>query len=518
METLLVVLVIGCALAFVVQVARGIWARARTVERHQQALDTLAGLTQRPEASDDNSTGLSEHQAHVRLIGPGGQVSPAETAALPPPRALPSRVSPFQRPSRTLPPGAALEAPAYGASAFEPSTASAYIADPDATRPSPAVSSSPPVGQAPVGQAPVGQAPVGQAQYWEPQYRDPQYGEPEYGEPAEADVPGPTTMPGLPPQTAQPFEPVGQSATPGQTFVEPPTAPVPIVQPQVFYFDDLYSRGEGPEGPSAKRHRLSRRRRRSQETAEHMLPALPPPAPILASPNSATPNSATPNSATPGSAPPNLAPSNSISPGPAPPALTVGEIPHAPKAGGHGAGGRHASGRNPGRGAGRKSVVGVVLAAAAICVAVVAIGVTIVGLPGSGTPGAQTAAKTNPPTSTAHSTTTTHPKPTTTTTPPKPAVLVSSQNGTATYELKSASASIVVSSTGPCWFEVRANSPLGQIINEGTLEAGSRFSVTGPAWIRLGNPPAVAVKVDGTPMTVPDSEVGLPLNLQFTLG
>ena len=108
--------------------------------------------------------------------------------------------------------------------------------------------------------------------------------------------------------------------------------------------------------------------------------------------------------------------------------------------------------------------------------------------------------------------------PPTTAAPSKPAVLVSTQNGTATYELSSASASIVVSASGPCWLEVRANSPLGQIVYEGTLEAGVHFSVTGPAWIRVGNPPAVAVKVNGTPMTVPGSQLAVPVNLQFTFG
>ncbi len=277
------------------------------------------------------------------------------------------------------------------------------------------------------------------------------------------------TMPGLPAQPAQ-LQQTGQALHPAQpqppaVFVEPPTVPVPIVQPQVFYFDDLSSHSEAPDREGHKPRRLGRRRRRSDVTAEHLLPALPPP-----------------------------------------PASGVSD--KAP------AGGRGPKGR-------RKSVVGVVLAAAAICVAVAAIGLTIVGLPGQSTPGARNAAKTGPPSSaTHHATSTSVPSksPTTTAAPSKPAVLVSTQNGTATYELSSASASIVVSASGPCWLEVRANSPLGQIVYEGTLEAGVHFSVTGPAWIRVGNPPAVAVKVNGTPMTVPGSQLAVPVNLQFTFG
>jgi hypothetical protein len=468
METLLIVLVISCALAFVVQVGRGIWGRTRTGVRHQQALDTLAGITQRPESQDEGSAGLSEHQAHVRLIGPGGQVSPAEPAALPPPRAVPG-VSASRRPSPTSTAatgnGAAsfgtagieaptfepsgyeatgYEAPGYEAARYETASSSASTLAPEVTRPTPVSSPLPPAGQSPVAQ---------------PQNLEP----------------GPQTMPGLPPPPAQP----AVRSADGDLFVEPPTVPVPIVQPQVFYFDDLSGRSEAPQESGGKHRRLSRRRRHSDVTAEHLLP-VPPPPPVFATADK------------PGS---------------------------GHKSGGHRAGGRSAAGRGEDGGGGRKSVVGVMLAAAAICVAVVAIGVTIVGLPGQSSPGAQTAGKTTTSSpSRSRNTTTLPPKPTTTTTPPKPAVLVSTQNGTATYNLSSASASIVVTASGPCWFEVRANSPLGQIINQGTLEAGTRFSVTGPAWIRLGNPAAVAVKVDGTPMTVPDAEVGLPLNLQFTFG
>jgi hypothetical protein len=459
METLLIVLVIGCALAFVVQVGRGIWARARTVERHQQALDTLAGLTQGPEAHDTFG-GPSEHQAHVRLIGPGGQAPAGDTRALPPPRALPSSASPFRRPSRT----------AASAAAFEPVPIETVPIETG------------PIETGPIETGPIETGPIEVAPIQARAVSAPVVG-PETAPVLPASTPPPPvprsptvepaqeTMPGLPrppapaPQPVQPLEPAQPAV-----FVEPPTVPVPIVQPQVFYFDDLSSRPEAPDGPAQKPHRLGRRRRRSDVTAEHLLPALPPP-----------------------------------------PAFVVGDKPPSPNT---------ASRSGVGNG-GRKSVIGLVLAAAAICVALAAIGVTIIGLPGQSSPTGQNAAKSGPPSSATHNQTSTSTRPTSTTTtapPAKPAVLVSSQNGTATYELSSASASIVVSASGPCWLEVRANSPLGQIVYEGTLEAGVHFSVTGPAWIRLGNPPAVAVKVNGTPMTVPDAQVGLPVNLQFTFG
>ncbi len=119
--------------------------------------------------------------------------------------------------------------------------------------------------------------------------------------------------------------------------------------------------------------------------------------------------------------------------------------------------------------------------------------------------------------------TTSVPAPTTTaappapTVPPEPAVLVSANAGTATYQLTSATASIVVKAHGPCWIEVKAGSPKGQVVVEETLSAGQSSSVTGPAWIRLGDPPHVAVTVDGTPMSVPGAGTAVPLDLQFTL-
>jgi hypothetical protein len=466
METLLIVLVIGCALAFVVQVGRGIWARARTVERHQQALDTLAGLTQRPEGDEDSLGGAAEHQAHVRLIGPGGQSAPNEAAALPPPRALPSS-SPFRRPSRISP-----SLPPSFSSPSSPAAIEPMSVEPATIELAPIEI---PVASAPLPPAPLGArstagsetapltadaAPVMAGNTPPPPVRLSPTAEPAQ-----------ETMPGLPPRT------VPSQPAPPAVFVEPPTVPVPIVQPQVFYFDDLSSRGEGADGPEQKTRRLGRRRRRNDVTAEHLLPALPPP-----------------------------------------PVFGVSET--APGRG-PGRDGPNSGGGNGKNNGGRKSVLGLVLATAAICVAVAAIGVTIVGLPGQGSPGAQDAAKSGPPSSVVHEQgPTSVPAKSTTITaaPPKPAVLVSSQNGTATYQLSSASASIVVSASGPCWLEVRANSPLGQIVYEGTLEAGVHFSVTGPAWIRLGNPPAVAVKVNGTPMTVPGSQLAEPVNLQFTFG
>ena len=396
MDPLLIVLVIGCALASVTYAARGLRSRSRTVERHQQALGTLADITNRP----DGPQGWSEeptHQAHVRVIGPSGQVTSSTGAALPPPRALSSpgsvSPSPFRRPSRTAPSVAAMDAVATSANLGRSPGAQVLHSGPAR----PTVRSLP------------------------------------GHEPAEA------TLPGLPPQPETFAE--GGQAEPGLSGE--PTRPVPVVAPQVFHFDDL----SAARGRSAKGGGGSPRLEQLRLATRHF-------------------------------------------------------------------------GRRP-------SITGVVLTAAAVAVAVAAVGIALDlrSTPAQSRSQLQTAAQQAPVTTVPAPTRkvsppTTLPVPTT---PPAtvasyPAVLLSSSGGTATYQLSSPSASIVVRAKGRCWLEVRANSPLGQIVYEGILEAGQQSSVTGPAWLRVGDPPEVAVRVNGQKMPVPGAGLAVPINLQFSLG
>jgi uncharacterized protein DUF4115 len=396
MDPLLIVLVIGCALASVTYAARGLHARSRTVERHRQALGTLGDITQRPDGPQ-GSEEPSDHQAHVRLIGPGGQISPGSGVALPPPRALSSpggvSPSPFRRPSRTAPSLAAMDAVATSANLGRSPGAQVLRS----------------------GQGRPGTLPM-------PGH-----------EPAEA------TLPGLPPQ----LDLSGENGLVEPGLSDEPTRPVPVVQPQVFHFDDL----SPARGKAAKEGGGSPRLDKLRLATRHF-------------------------------------------------------------------------GRRP-------SITGVVLAAAAVAVAVAAVGIALDlrSVPTPSRPKLQTAARQTPVTAPPvrgpkAGPTTTLPV---TTTPPVteasyPAVLVSSAGGTATYQLSSPSASIVVTAKGRCWLEVRANSPLGQIVYEGILEAGQQSSVTGPAWLRVGDPPEVSVRVNGTRMPVPGAAQAVPLNLQFSLG
>lgn len=174
-----------------------------------------------------------------------------------------------------------------------------------------------------------------------------------------------------------------------------------------------------------------------------------------------------------------------------------------------------------------KSAVASGLAAAAVCVALVAAGLSLDNGKGA-------RAATREPATRAHSSSPkkatskggthvakkakkTAPAVSTPTVPARAAALVSSSAGAATYHISSSMDSIVVSAHGPCWIEVKASTASGRVVYEGTLQAGGRYPVRGPAWIRLGDPPEVSVMVDGDRLGPPGAALGAPLNLQFTL-
>jgi hypothetical protein len=102
-----------------------------------------------------------------------------------------------------------------------------------------------------------------------------------------------------------------------------------------------------------------------------------------------------------------------------------------------------------------------------------------------------------------------------TTVPPRPTVtLVSSSPAASVFSL-SGPARITFRASGASWAQLRTGGPDGAVLYEGILEPGQTESVAGPSWIRLGNPTAVAIDVNGTAISAPAVASGVPTDLQF---
>jgi hypothetical protein len=429
MAALLVVLVVVCALGIAVHLARGLWARTRSVHRHQQALDTLADITQ--SAGGTAQAGAldgSQHQAHVRVLGPSGEPSPTEVPVLPPPKPLApnehASQSPFRRPSRS-----GLRSGAGAQAALAAGTNSLHM------RPTAPPPVAPPI----------------------------------------TPPDGPIGADDIPPDDVTRVIP-GLTPPPPPKAPDEPTRPVPVIRPHVFYFDDLSARSnQAKESAPAKA---------ASAGDESLAPSA-----ASASASASAAGTALPSTAA-----------------------------------------RRGSNRQR-----RLAAQALVAASVALVVAGGAVYLAVegsgqsprrVGAPKTSNPVASTGgrstpastsapASTNPPTSSTSTSTTV-------TTLPKPVQLISSVKNAATgttdtYRLGSSTASIVVKAAGPCWVEVRVGGPAGQVKVEETLQAGEQATVSGAAWIRLGDPPYASVLVDGTPTTVPGSKSGVPLNLNFTV-
>lgn len=455
MTPLLIVLAVGFVVVLIGHFGRQFWGRARTMDRHRHALDTLAGITRHPDA-EGLGTDL-EYQAHVRVVGPGGQPGASGPPVLPPPRAMttlgPGRSSPFRRPSRM----------ARSATAMEPVAMARPLARDATTR---LVRSAPPPSQLP----PSAHRPVGQHAGSAGTDRTPAV-------PAALSGRGPE-----PPANASdvaeadllgPGKPGAADRALAGSYA---TGPVPLSEPQVYYFDDLAPR---PEEPLRSKRRSRRGRANRQLEGLGQVDSEQPPDDDRTRP------------------------------------IDVAAI---------GAAGRAASRSKDGH---RQAALARWLAVGAAAAAAVAIGVTLVARQPSPSPKSGPSLAAGLPSLTtrpSRSVTTSLSRSVVTTTvpitlpPPKPAVLLSTSQGTVTYQLHSATASIVIEATGRCWVEVRVGSPAGSIVTEETLVAGQSARVTGPAWVRLGNPPAVSVLVDGTTIAVPGATQAVPLNLRFTVG
>lgn len=100
------------------------------------------------------------------------------------------------------------------------------------------------------------------------------------------------------------------------------------------------------------------------------------------------------------------------------------------------------------------------------------------------------------------------------TTAPPLASLLSKTSSTATYQV-TGSPVISLEGSAACWMEVRHGNQTGPLLFEGVLQAGQHKDLNGPVWVRLGNPPAVAVLINGSPLSNPSLSSSNPFDLQF---
>src|SRR5262249_31070362 len=107
----------------------------------------------------------------------------------------------------------------------------------------------------------------------------------------------------------------------------------------------------------------------------------------------------------------------------------------------------------------------------------------------------------------------------TTTLPPTPAVrLVSANGGTASFVVGAGPTSLTISATAPCWVRVTTGSNSGSTsLFQGTLAAGEQrsFANAAPLTVRLGNPGAATLTIDGQPVQLPNGQGNSPIDVEL---
>jgi hypothetical protein len=108
----------------------------------------------------------------------------------------------------------------------------------------------------------------------------------------------------------------------------------------------------------------------------------------------------------------------------------------------------------------------------------------------------------------------------TTTVPPAPAVrLVSANGGTASFVVGAGPTSLTISATAPCWVRVTTGTNNNSTsLFEGTLAAGEQrsFANAAPLTVRLGNPGAATLMIDGQPVQLPPNGQGnAPIDVEL---
>jgi hypothetical protein len=95
-----------------------------------------------------------------------------------------------------------------------------------------------------------------------------------------------------------------------------------------------------------------------------------------------------------------------------------------------------------------------------------------------------------------------------------PVQLIASNSTTTTYQL-TGSSPVTLQVTGDCWVDVHHGSETGPSVLTTTLVPGETQSFSGPVWMRLGNPTAVAIHVGTSSVPPAPITAGQPYDLDF---
>jgi len=146
------------------------------------------------------------------------------------------------------------------------------------------------------------------------------------------------------------------------------------------------------------------------------------------------------------------------------------------------------------------------VAALVVVAAAVVVGLAMIGGGHGGPPSAQRSLP--PPTV---------PGPTTPTTALAPVVPISHDSQGARFRLAQPGAVIELAPVSVCWVQIRIGSATGQVVFTGTLRPGDRRPLpAGQAiWLRIGNPPGMAIRVNGTPLEISAPDNSQPYNVVF---
>ena len=93
------------------------------------------------------------------------------------------------------------------------------------------------------------------------------------------------------------------------------------------------------------------------------------------------------------------------------------------------------------------------------------------------------------------------------------ALLEMTSSTSAVYQV-SGPIQVVLNASGSCWIQARHAGPNGDLVFQGTLVPGQSWTVAGPTWLRLGNPSAVSLAINGETVSPPAAR-GIPFDLQI---